>query len=105
MDGFAIPNSDIKGNLFDWPLLKKILRLAAPFKRQFYIATFFAVFLAVLAPIRPWLIQLTVDDYILHFDYNGLLLMSVLMLVQLFVESIARYYFSYLTAWLGQSVI
>lgn len=105
MDGFAIPNSDIKGNLFDWPLLKKILRLAEPFKRQFYIATFFAVFLAAMAPIRPWLIQLTVDDYILKYSYSGLLWMSILLLVQLFVESIARYYFSYLTAWLGQSVI
>lgn len=105
MDGFAIPNSDIKGNLFDWPMMKKILRLAEPFKRQFYIATFFAVFLAAMAPIRPWLIQLTVDDYILRYSYSGLLWMSILLLVQLFVESIARYYFSYLTAWLGQSVI
>lgn len=105
MDGFAIPNSDIKGNFFDWALLKKILRLAAPFKKQFYIATFFALFLAALAPIRPWLIQLTVDDYILNYNYSGLLWMSIFLVAQLFVESIARYYFSYITSWLGQSVI
>lgn len=105
MDGFAIPNSDIKGNFFDWALLRKILRLAAPFKRQFYIATFFALFLAALAPVRPWLIQLTIDDYILNYNYNGLLWMSIFLVAQLFVESIARYYFSYITSWLGQSVI
>jgi len=105
MDGFAIPNSDIKGNFFDWALLKKILQLAAPFKKQFYIATAFALFLAVLAPVRPWLIQLTVDDYILNYNYSGLLWMSIFLVAQLFVESIARYYFSYLTSWLGQSVI
>lgn len=105
MDGFAIPNSDIKGNFFDWALLKKILRLAEPFKKQFYIATFFALFLAALAPVRPWLIQLTVDDYILNYNHNGLLWMSIFLVAQLFVESIARYYFSYITSWLGQSVI
>jgi len=105
MDTISIPTSDIKGNIFDWALLKKILRLAAPFKKQFYIATFFALFLAALAPVRPWMIQVTVDNYILSYHYNALIWMSILMVVQLLVETVARYYFSYLTSWLGQSVI
>ncbi len=105
MDGISIPSSGIKGNIFDWLLLKKILRLAAPFKRQFYIATALALFLAVMAPIRPWMIQVTVDDYILNYHYSGLIWMSMLMVVQLLVETVARYYFSYITSWLGQSVI
>ncbi len=94
-----------KGSLFDFTLLKKILRLAKPFKRQFMIATVLAVFLAVLAPVRPWLIQITVDEHILNFHYSGLLWMSIILIVQLIIESIARYYFSYITSWLGQSVI
>ncbi len=105
MDNFAIPAGEIKGNIFDWHLLKKIVRLAAPFKKQFIAATALALFLAALAPIRPWLIKLTVDDYILNYNYNGLMMMSLLLLSQLLVESGAQYYFSYLTSWLGQSVI
>lgn len=105
MDGISIPTSDIKGNIFDWPLLKKILRLAAPFKKQFYLAIGLALFLAVMAPVRPWMIQVTVDDYILNYRYSALIWMSMLMVAQLMVETIARYYFSYITSWLGQSVI
>lgn len=105
MDAISIPSSDAKGNILDWPLLKKILRLAAPFKRQFYAATALALFLAVMAPMRPWMIQVTVDDYILNYHYSALIWMSALMVVQLLVETIARYYFSYITSWLGQSVI
>ena len=105
MDNFPIPSSGIKGNIFDWSLLKKIIRLAAPFKRQFYIATALALFLAFMAPVRQWMMQVAVDEYILNYHYNALIWMSMLMVAQLLVETVARYYFSYSTSWLGQSVI
>jgi len=105
MDTVSIPASDVKGNIFDWPLLKKILKLASPFKRQFYVATVLALFLAMMAPVRPLIIQVTVDKYILNYQYNALIWMSMLMISQLLVETVVRYYFSYITSWLGQSVI
>ena len=93
------------GNIFDFTLLKRILQLAAPFKMEFTLATFLAVLLAVLAPIRPYIIQITVDDYIFTFDKKGLLSMCMILIGLLIAESCIRYFFIYLTNWLGQSVI
>lgn len=61
--------------------------------------------MALIAPIRPKLVQYTVDNYIVHFDAAGLKNMALLLLLLLLVESTMRYGFNYLTAWLGQSVI
>ena len=69
--------------------------------------------LAVLAPVRPLLIQLTVNDYVLEEQpvavQDGLIRMVVLItMIQigiLLLESGLRFYFSYLTAWLGQTVV
>ncbi|MBX2909568.1 MAG: ABC transporter ATP-binding protein [Chitinophagales bacterium] len=64
-----------------------------------------SLLMALIAPIRPKLVQYTVDNYIVHFDAAGLKNMALLLLLLLLVESTMRYGFNYLTAWLGQSVI
>ena len=94
-----------RGNFFDFTLLKRIFKLASPYKLQFSIATGLAVLLAILAPIRPYIIQLTVDDYIFAYDKQGLVYMCVILILLLVLESFIRYFFIYLTSWLGQSVI
>jgi ATP-binding cassette subfamily B protein len=91
--------------LFDWQLLKRIINLAAPFRRQFIIALSLSVLLAIVAPIRPYLIQVTVDRDIMNLNLQGLINMTVLLIAILIGETFLRYYFSYLTGWLGQSVI
>ncbi len=93
------------GNIFDWPLLRRVIGLAAPFKRTFAIATVFALVLSALSPLRPYLIQLTVDNYILPQDETGLIRMVYLLLGVLLAEGLFRYQFIYMTSWLGQSVI
>jgi ATP-binding cassette, subfamily B, multidrug efflux pump len=91
--------------LLDWQLLKRIINLAAPFRRQFFIALSLSVLLAIVAPIRPYLIQVTVDRDIMNLDLQGLMNMTFLLIGILIGETFLRYYFSYLTGWLGQSVI
>jgi ATP-binding cassette, subfamily B, multidrug efflux pump len=91
--------------LFDWQLLKRIINLAAPFRRQFIIALSLSVLLAIIAPIRPYLIQVTVDRDIMNLNLPGLVNMTFILIAILIGETFLRYYFSYLTGWLGQSVI
>lgn len=86
-------------------LILRIIKLAAPFKQQFIIAVMMATILAALSPARPYLIQLMIDKKIIHNDYDGLLNMSLLLVFLLLVETVLRYFFSYITGWLGQSVI
>ncbi|HRK26066.1 MAG TPA: ABC transporter ATP-binding protein [Chitinophagales bacterium] len=92
-------------NILDWHLLKRVLHLASPFKTQFVVATLLALALAALSPLRPYLIQQTVDNYVLIPHATGLVNMTMLLIGLLIVESICRYNFGYLTSWLGQSVI
>ncbi len=78
---------------------------AGPFKKQFRTSTFLAIFLAILIPVRPYLVKVTIDDYILKHDYNGLIIISIVALLVLITETISKYYFIYITNWLGQNVV
>ena len=105
----------INKKFFDFDLLKRVMRFAAPYKKRFYWSIALAIILAVFTPVRPILIQLTVDKYIAGDKsatyFNGmtitgmLVLITIIQVVFLFVETGLRFYFSYITAWLGQNVV
>lgn len=105
----------INKKFFDFDLLKRVLRFAAPYKRRFYWSIALAIILAAFTPVRPILIQLTVDNYIAGDKtatfFNGLsitemlVLITIIQILFLFLETTLRFYFSYITAWLGQNVV
>lgn len=64
-----------------------------------------SVVLAVFTPIRPWLIQLTVDEYITNQVVEMVIWITVIQIGLLIAETVLRFYFSYITSWLGQSVV
>ncbi|MBV4358078.1 ABC transporter ATP-binding protein [Pinibacter aurantiacus] len=94
-----------KKKIFDFALLRRVFQIAAPYKKKIYLSIFLAILLAIFSPIRPYLIQLTVNKYI----KNGLLQMivdiTIIQIVLLLIETGVRFYFSFITAWLGQSVV
>ena len=90
---------------FDFDLLKRVLRFAAPYKRRFYWSIALAVILAAFTPVRPILIQLTVDRYIAKGIWEWVLWITIIQIAFLFLESGLRFYFSYITSWLGQNVV
>lgn len=99
--------------LFNFSLLKRVFRFAAPYKRKFYTSLLLAVVLAVMAPVRPMLIQLTVNKYIKtgataaskQFFLEMVLWITAIQIALLLLETLVRFYFSYITAWLGQHVV
>ncbi|MBO9732893.1 MAG: ABC transporter ATP-binding protein [Chitinophaga sp.] len=91
--------------VFDFSLLRRIFSFAAPYKRSFYISMVLTVVLAAISPLRPYLIQVTVDKYIANQLMQMLLLVTVVQVGLLILETIVRFFFSYLTNWLGQSVV
>ncbi|ASZ10861.1 ABC transporter ATP-binding protein/permease [Chitinophaga pendula] len=91
--------------VFDFSLLRRIFSFAAPYRRSFYTSIFLTVVLALLSPIRPYLIQLTVDKYITNQWMQMLIIVTIVQVVLLLLETAVRFFFSYLTNWLGQSVI
>jgi ATP-binding cassette, subfamily B, multidrug efflux pump len=95
----------VSGNAVDVNLLKRVFRYAYPYSRIFAWSIFLTILLAVLAPLRPWLIQYTLDKYILLNDSSGLLNMSLLMAGLLLIQTGVQYYHTFFTNVLGQSVI
>lgn len=93
--------------LIDFTLLKRIIRLANPYRLVFYSAMFLSVVLAVLSIGRPLLVIYTVDQYIAppNFHPEALQQMALYMLLLLVTEALLRYTFNYTTAWLGQNIV
>ena len=81
------------------------MRFAAPYKRRFYWSIALALILAAFTPVRPILIQVTVDKFIAKGIWEWVLWITIIQIGFLFLESGLRFYFSYITAWLGQNVV
>ena len=85
--------------------LKKVMRFAKPYKSRYYWAIGFAVSLSIFAALRPYLLKLTVDEYIQPKDESGLLYYIMLMASALILEIAAQFYFVYWANWLGQDIV
>ena len=99
--------------IVDISLLRRVFRFASPYKNKFYTSLFLSLFLALLAPIRPFLIQVTINDGLhgnkaAHF-INGpggfIIEITIIQIVLLLFETGTRFYFTFTTAALGQSVV
>lgn len=95
----------VSGNAVDVNLLKRIFHYVKPYKGIFAWSIIMTVALAVLAPIRPWLIQFTLDRFIVENDSAGLLTMTLIMIGLLLVQTGVQYFHTFYTNILGQSVI
>lgn len=95
----------VTGKALDWSLMGRVMHYVKPYNKTFVTAVLLTIFLAAIAIVQPVLIQLTLDKYILKDDYNGLLMMVVFMLAGLIIQTAAQYYQTYITNWLGESVI
>lgn len=101
-----------KKSFFDFSQLNRVLRFTQPYRRRFVGSIVLAVALAAFTPVRPFLIQLTVEDYIANADRSfadkaieSLLWITVIQIGLTIVETLMRFYFSYTTSWLGQAVV
>jgi ATP-binding cassette subfamily B multidrug efflux pump len=101
-----------KKSFFDFTLLKRVLQFTRPYKKSFVGSIILAIVLAAFAPVRPFLIQLTVDKYIARADKSFadkaiemLVWITVFQIGFTILETVLRFYFSYTTSWLGQAVV
>ena len=100
-----MPAKKIRKKIFDLTQLKKVFHFAWPYRKKIYASIFLSIVLAVISPLRPFLIQYTVNNFIKDHDTYWLILITVIQIGMLLFETGLRFYFTYITAWLGQSVI
>ena len=98
-------DKNISGNLFDLKILKRLLVFCRPYMKVFYILIILTLSLSVLQPIRPYITQIIIDDYVSVNDLIGLKKMIVLLFSLLILNAVVMYFHTYLSGWLGQNII
>lgn len=89
----------------DWATLKRVIRLALPFKRLFLLSFALGILVSVVTPLRPYLIQITVDNNIIAQNGKGLEWMGFVLLVSLIAEFLVKYLFGLNSTKLGQTIM
>ena len=112
-----------KKKIFDFNLLRRIFFFVNPYKKYFIISLLMAIFMAFASPVRPYLIQLTVNAAIGKTIYlpdwvqwvlmgtdltdvsRFIIAVTIFQIVFIIIETTVRFLFSFLTAWMGQNVV
>ena len=97
--------------IFDFSLLLRIFSYTKPYAGKFRISVVLTLTLAILTPLRPLIINKTLarvneagqSDYQPVLDF--LIMVTLVQLIILVIEAALRFYFSYLTSWMGHSVV
>lgn len=76
-----------------------------PYRGSFIGLIVLTIVLGLLTPLRPFLIQYTIDNDVAFGDYAGMVQVMVWLLVLLVAHSLAQYAHTYISGWLGQQVI
>jgi len=97
--------AQISGKIFDGKLFSKLMVYVKPFKITYYFVLAAAILLSLFSTLTPYLLKVTVDDYIRPKDYKGMLLFVGLMFGALFLEVLFQFLFVFYANWLGQRVI
>ena len=93
--------------------LKRVFAFAKPYKKKFYLSLGLAVFLAAIAPLRPLLIQLTINvgisqqsmGFFISSAGGFIIEITAIQIGILLVETGCRFLFTFTTASLGQAVV
>lgn len=92
-----------KGN--DWQTLKRVIKLAMPFKNLFFLSLGLGILVSFVTPLRPYIIQLTVDNNIIKQNGKGLEVMGLILLLSLILEFLVKYLFGLHSTKLGQTIM
>lgn len=95
----------VSGKIFDLNLFSKLMAFVKPFKGTYYFVLVAAILLSIFSTLTPYLLKITVDDYIRPKNYEGMLLFVGFMLGALLLEVIFQFLFVFYANWLGQKVI
>ena len=98
-------SSKVTGSILDVSLFKRLLRYVKPYRFTFLFVLIAAILLSVFSTLNPYLLKITVDDYITLKDYDGMLVFVGIMAAVLFLEVFFQFSFIYYANWLGQRVV
>jgi len=98
-------DSSVSGKAFDMKLFMRVMKYVNPYKTLFVFTGFLVLLSAAISPLRPWLIQYTLDNSIVVPNEELLGFMTWVIVAMLVLEAVVQFAQTYLANWLGQSVI
>ncbi len=98
-------NGKVTGKAFDLIIFKRLMHYIKHYRFEFILATVAVLVLAGLAAVRPVLLRIIVDDYILNKNVQQLLNFSLIMFGILLLEVVFQFLFIFFANWLGQHII
>ncbi|MBN2571802.1 MAG: ABC transporter ATP-binding protein [Ignavibacteriales bacterium] len=98
-------DDEVLGKAYDSKLMKRLLGYARPYLKYLVFAIVLNIVVAGLGPVRPFLTKIAVDDNIANNDYDGLLIISLLLFGSLLLQSLIQYLLTYYTQYMGQKII
>ena len=93
------------GKAFDFKMFRRLLTYANKYKFTFYFVAVAAVLLSVFGVLRPYLLQVTIDEGIVPRDTDILVFYLSIMGGVLLLEVLFQFCFIYFANLLGQDVI
>ena len=64
---------------FDLRLFKRIMVYTKPYIKTYYVVLISAILLSLFSTLNPYLLKITVDDYITPRNYSGLMTFIFIM--------------------------
>lgn len=102
----SLEKENIKsGDIIDTQVLRKLYKFVKPYQTQFYFLVFLTIGLAILAPTRPYFIQVAIDDYVAVGDRSGLVRIIYLLIFLMILQAAVQFAHTYLSGWIGQVII
>jgi len=96
---------EVLGKAYDAKLMKRLLGYIKPYKKYVIFAIVLNIVVAALGPVRPYLTKIAIDDYIFNSDYDGLLLISIILFATLLLQTVIQYFLTFFTQYLGQRTL
>jgi ATP-binding cassette subfamily B protein len=95
----------ISGNVIDFNILKRLFGYAKPYRGIFVFLVVLTFLVAILGPLRPYLVSIAIDEYVAIGDFQGLLMMIGILTGLLLLQTLTQYAHTYYSDWLGQHII
>lgn len=86
-------------------VLRQLYSFVKPYKAQFYFLVFLTIAMAILAPTRPYFIQIAIDDYVAVGDTTGLLRIIYILVGLMILQAMVQWAHTYYSGWIGQVII
>ena len=97
--------SNVSGKAWDAKLFRRIISISKPHNKLLIYGIVITFFLAILSPLRPYIIGKLIGEYVKVGDEKSLLIGTLIVIFLLIIESLLLIAISYLSSVLGQRVV